>query len=237
MLRLPRCALVTRILGPSVKSTWLSATLHPGIRDLVAWNLNKVTEPLPPFFVQLLVWLTVSLVVHGWNTLHQIYSTILICKPDTCQDFPLMSSLHGCRYPFPGGLRPPRGFPFEEFFPFSFRLRFQNKRRKMSALISTCVFIVAETTCAFVHCPLAFHTLRPLNADWCPFAVLHQCSCLVSFRASEFRVLIFGSPHGRQFLVARLGIMLFNILFVWIRLTHAQLIQAFQNIVQKYLMD
>ena len=58
-----RRASVPRIWGPSIKSTWISVALYPGIRNPVASNFSYMaTEPSPPFFFCFLLgWLSTSL--------------------------------------------------------------------------------------------------------------------------------------------------------------------------------
>ena len=89
MLRLPRCALVTRILGPSVKSTWISAALHPGIRDQVAWNSWTKQRNLyhHSFFGFLLGWLSTSLSMktHFSPNLHPDCVFVILCHTEGCQ--------------------------------------------------------------------------------------------------------------------------------------------------------
>ena len=56
LLRHARCASVTRILSSSVRSTWISAALHPGIRNPTPSNSSRGQQILFPllFFGSLL---------------------------------------------------------------------------------------------------------------------------------------------------------------------------------------
>ena len=51
-----RCASVTRISGSSVKSTWMSATLCPGIRNPIASNSSMRQQILSHHFSSAVCW-------------------------------------------------------------------------------------------------------------------------------------------------------------------------------------
>ena len=55
LLRTARCALVPRIVCPSVKSTWISAVLDPGMHNRIAWNASTEQQNLFHYFLSFLL--------------------------------------------------------------------------------------------------------------------------------------------------------------------------------------
>ena len=62
LLRIARCALVPRAVGPSLKANWISAARCPGIRSLIAWNSSTRQQTLcHQYFRSFVVRLTLNL--------------------------------------------------------------------------------------------------------------------------------------------------------------------------------